>query len=162
IKTVEQTLYDYWQPYIDEPEKIVMDSTCYQSEVRYPTDVKLLWERVKWRYSRMDQMCRLLEVPLLRTKYLIWSLRYVIYSKMRKKPAKKTRTLTRSSLLLLKKLCDFLKPHQVLLPAKDLDAFKTILKVHSQQYALFHKGIKPSNRIVSLNKPYLRPIVRGK
>src|SRR5690606_8343121 len=118
IKTVEETLYDYWKPYIAEPEKIVMDATCYESEVRYPTDVKLLWESVEWCYSRMGQMCRLLEVPLLRTKYLKWSRRYVSYSKMRKKPAKKTRTLTRSSLLLLKKLCDFLKPHQVLLPAK--------------------------------------------
>lgn len=162
IKAVEQRLYDYWKPYIAEPEKIVMDATCYESEVRYPTDVKLLWESVEWCYSRVGRLCQLFGLPLFRTKYLKWSRRYVSYSKMRKKPSKKTRTLTRSSLLLLKKLCDFLKPHQVLLHAKDLDTFKTILNVHSQQYALFHKGIKPSNRVVSLNKPYLRPIVRGK
>src|SRR5690606_27041687 len=30
------------------------------------------------------------------------------------------------------------------------------------QYAWFHKGIKPKNRIISLHKDYLRPIVRGK
>lgn len=162
MKSVEQTLFDYWKPYISEPEKIVMDATCYESEVRYPTDVKLLWESVEWCYSRMSRVCRQLSQPLLRTKYLKWCRRYVSYSKMRKKTSKKTRKLTRSSLLLLKKLIDFLKPHQVLLSGKDRDTFKTIFTVHSQQYALFHKGIKPSNRIVSLNKPYLRPIVRGK
>src|SRR5690606_35766778 len=53
MKSVEQTLFDYWKPYISEPEKIVMDATCYESEVRYPTDVKLLWESVEWCYSRM-------------------------------------------------------------------------------------------------------------
>lgn len=42
IKRLEKILYDYWQPYISEPEKMVVDATCYESGIRYPTDVKLL------------------------------------------------------------------------------------------------------------------------
>lgn len=44
IEKLQKTLYQYWSDYIEEPEKITMDATCYESEVRYPTDVKLLWE----------------------------------------------------------------------------------------------------------------------
>jgi len=38
----------------------------------------------------------------------------------------------------------------------------TIKKVHQQQQAYFNTGISPKNRIVSIAKDYLRPIVRGK
>src|SRR5690625_7808874 len=37
-----------------------------------------------------------------------------------------------------------------------------VKQVYTQQYAWFYKNIKPKNRIVSLHKNYLRPIVRGK
>jgi len=38
----------------------------------------------------------------------------------------------------------------------------TIKKIYEQQYLLFTTGEKPKNRIVSIHKEYLRPIVRGK
>src|SRR5690554_700055 len=46
IDQFEKTFYRNWEPYIAEPEKMVVDATCYESELRYPTDVKLLWECV--------------------------------------------------------------------------------------------------------------------
>ena len=162
IESVEKVLYNYWKPYISEPEQIVVDATCYESEVRYPTDVKLLWESVEWSYQRMKEVCGVLKTPLLRTKYLKWSGKYVGYSKMRRKTKKKTTAIKRSSLLLIKKLTDFLQQHRHLLSEKDQAKLKVVLKVYTQQYALFHKGIKPKNRIISLHKQYLRPIVRGK
>lgn len=38
----------------------------------------------------------------------------------------------------------------------------TTEKILKQQRDKFYKGIKPTDRIVSIDKPYLRPIVRGK
>src|SRR5690606_29459377 len=38
----------------------------------------------------------------------------------------------------------------------------TAKKVLIQQHAHFHKGEKPKDRIVSMDRPYIRPIVRGK
>lgn len=162
IESTETLLYNYWKPYITEPEKIVVDATCYESEVRYPTDVKLLWESVEWSYERMGEVCRLLKIPLLRTKYLKWSGKYIGYSKMRRKTKKRTTALKRSSLLLIRRLTDFLQEHRHLLSKKDQAKLGIVLKVYTQQYAFFHKGIKPKNRIISLHKEYLRPIVRGK
>ena len=42
------TLYDYWRRFIEEPEKITIDAICYESVVRYPTDVNLVWDSVEW------------------------------------------------------------------------------------------------------------------
>jgi hypothetical protein len=38
----------------------------------------------------------------------------------------------------------------------------TIRKIYEQQHRIFHTGEKPTGRIVSICKDYLRPIVRGK
>jgi hypothetical protein len=38
----------------------------------------------------------------------------------------------------------------------------TAKKIYSQQHAYFYKGQKPKARIVSLDKDYIRPIVRDK
>lgn len=162
IDKLQKTLYGHWKANMQEQEKITMDATCYESEVRYPTDVKLLWESVEWAHDRMKKTCKVLGQRKERTKYLKWKKRYVGYSKMRRKTKKKRRALKRSSLLLIKKLVGFLERHQNLLEEKDRKKLATVKKAHAQQYALFHKGIKPKNRIVSLHKDYLRPIVRGK
>src|SRR5690625_2953152 len=61
IEKLQKTLFDYWSPHIEETEKITMDATCYESEVRYPTDVKLLWESVEWSYNRMRWVSKALE-----------------------------------------------------------------------------------------------------
>ncbi len=162
IDKLQKTLYNYWKPYIEEPEKITMDATCYESEVRHPTDVKLLWESVEWSYNRMQQVSAELGQRQLRSKYLKWKRRYVGYSKMRRKTKKRREPLLRASLLLIKKFTDFLDNHRNLLSNRDIERLNIIKKVYTQQYAWFHKGIKPKNRIVSLHKDYLRPIVRGK
>jgi hypothetical protein len=56
----------------------------------------------------------------------------------------------------------FLSTHEHLLVERDKKRFEVIKKVYLQQYAKFHQGVVPQERIVSLHKDYLRPIVRGK
>ena len=166
IEQLEKILYHYWSPCIEEPEKIVVDATCYESELRYPTDQKLLWESAQWMYKQLRQLCKALDVAMPRSKYLKWKKRYIGYSKMRKKTIKKRRSLTRALLRLLKKFIDFEKQLQknydLELPKRYQKTLKTIKKVYTQQYQYFTKGQKPNNRIVSLHKEYVRPIVRGK
>lgn len=166
IEKLEKILYSYWSPYIEEPEKIVVDATCYESELRYPSDQKLLWESVRWMYKQLRQLCKALGIKMPRSKYLKWKKRYIGYSKMRKKTIKKRRSLTRALLGLLKKFLDFEKQlhskYDLELPNRYDKVLTTIKKVYHQQYCYFIKGQKPKNRIVSLHKDYVRPIVRGK
>ena len=166
ITSVEKTLFTHWSGYIDEQSNIVTDATCYESEVRFPTDQKLLWESVHWLYKQMKQICKFLKINLPRTKYIKWSRRYVGYSKMRRKTSKRRTSITRAFLKLLLKLLSELKAlqknYRFTMPDRFYATLTTIKKVYQQQYLLFNQGEKPKDRIVSLSKDYLRPIVRGK
>lgn len=163
---VQKVFYEHWSSYIADKHSITTDATCYESHLRYPTNVKLLWECVDWLHGKMKTMCREKGEPLPRTKYLKWKKRYTSYSKMRRKTKKKRRAVTRSLLLLLDKLngeLDRLEKGSLdKFPANHHKRRAAAKKVFVQQQAYFHKGEKPKNRIVSIDRPYIRPIVRGK
>ena len=56
-------------------------------------------------------------------------------------------------------------PDEELLNAKQLDMLETVTRVYRQQKNHFKSGDSREsipNRIVSVSKPYIRPIVRGK
>lgn len=166
IGTTEKVFYQHWKTYISEPEKIVTDATCYESEVRFPTNQKLLWESVHWLNKQTKELCRALKIKQPRTKYLKWKRKYIGYSKMRKKTVKRRTSITRALLRLLLKFQKFLKhiekEYRLELPQSYYKRRSTVQKVYKQQFLLFTKGEKPKGRIVSLHKNYLRPIVRGK
>ena len=166
IEKVEKTLFSHWSTYIKEQECIFTDATCYESEVRFPTDQKLLWESVHWSFVQMKIICKALKLKLPRTKYLKWKRRYTSYSKMRRKTNKRRTPLTRSLLHLLKKINKELDHLEMQYNFEMASSYykrrSTIKKISRQQQLLFAKTEKPNNRIVSIDKDYLRPIVRGK
>jgi hypothetical protein len=85
---------------------------------------------------------------------------------MRRKTYKKRTPLTRSLLELLKKINKILdnleEQYDFEMPSNYYKRRAVIKKISNQQSLLFTKGEKPKNRIVSIDKEYLRPIVRGK
>jgi len=166
IKDVEQQLYNHWSSFIENKNSITVDATCYESHLRYPTNVKLLWECVDWLYQKMKLLCAKEKLRLPRTKYIKWKKRYVSYSKMRRKTKKKRRALTRSLLKLLDKLnglMDVLEKGSEQSNTPNYHRRRaTAKKVFQQQDSYFHQNQKPKDRIVSLDRPYIRPIVRGK
>jgi len=166
IPDVEKVLFDHWSGFIKNQDCITTDATCYESEVRYPTDQKLLWESIHWTYHQMKTLYKSLKIKLPRTKYIKWKKRYISYSKTRRKTYKNRRKLTRSLLWLLEKVNNEL---DIIEKLYDLEVTKLyyerrriIKKVHRQQKQYFKTGNSPKNRIVSISKSYLRPIVRGK
>jgi len=166
IDLLEKDLYSHWKDHIDSKNQITVDATCYESACRYPTPQKLLWEAVDWLYKQLRKTCRALGIKMLRSKYIKWKKRYLGFSKMRRKTNKKRKPLTRYLLHLLNKLIKF---EQELRHRYKIDFTKAyyrrvaVLKtVYKQQQAYFDTGKSPKNRIVSIAKAYLRPIVRGK
>lgn len=166
IENVQMCFASAWLPYMKEKNHATTDATCYESEVRYPTDQKLLWESVKWSYGQMKLLCKHLKIKMPRTKYLKWNYRYHTYSRKRRKPSKDRRVLTRSLLHLLEKLNNELdkieRKYNIDIAQNYYQRRETIKKIHSQQLYLFETGDSPQNRIVSISKSYIRPIVRGK
>ena len=85
------------------------DATCYESEMRYPTDQKLLWECIEKGYALMCEAS--------------------------------------------------------LFSERENQTIAVITTVYRQQHNHLRSGDAREsipNRIVSVNKPYVRPIVRGK
>ena len=162
----ELVLSHHWIPYMNNKGNIFTDATCYESEVRYPTDQKLLWEAIEWSYKQMKIICSTLGVKTPRTKYMKWKKKYLGYSKMRRKTKNKRKALTRSLLHLLNKINTELDNLEAIyifeMPNLYDKRRETIQIIYQQQHSLFTTGEYPKNRVVSISKDYLRPIVRGK
>jgi hypothetical protein len=168
IKTLQGVLAIHWKPYLKESNIMLEDATCYETSMRYPTNIKLLWECTEWSYNQLKLICKYLKIRMPRNKYEEQWIKYNNYSHKRKKTYKETVKRTRSLLYLLEKLVVLLREienmylEQLDLPGRYHVKMKTIRKVLKQQQVIFETGNSVPDRIVSISKSYIRPIVRGK
>lgn len=167
IGSLQQVLASYWKPYLKDSHVLMSDATCYESNMRFPTDVKLLWESVSWLHGQLKGFVKVLKLRMPRNKYDKHRKRYGIYSKKRKRRVVETRVLKRSLLHLLDKLLGQLQTlitqHKANLdlPLRFHKRLSIIKKVWVQQQDRF-LGKEVKGLIVSIDKDYIRPIVRGK
>ena len=165
IKELQKILYDSWANELKNKDLCLTDATCYESHLRYPTDVKLLWECCEWIQSLMVKTCKRLKARLPRNKYHEIDRARLSYAKRRKHTQAATKKLRRRLLALLSKqlgqwdqLC---KIHTIGLSAEQKKRLTAAKEVYQQQKALAaNQEVK--HRIVSIDRPYIRPIVRGK
>ena len=107
--------------------KMYTDATRYESEIRYLTDPKLLWEGIEKSYATMCE----------------WD----------------------KNVIEIRKTERAYENAQSLLTTREKGDLEIITKMYRQQKNHFQsKDCRESipNRIVSISKPYVRPIVRGK
>jgi len=69
IKKLQEVLATCWKPYLKETNIMLEDATCYETSMRYPTNVKLLWESTEWSYYQLRLMCKYLKIRMPRNKY---------------------------------------------------------------------------------------------
>ena len=169
MQKLQEVLINAWKGELPHKNMLLMDATCYEVNIRFPTDVKLLWEACSWLWeTQIPLTCKFYKTPLPRSKYKLQKIKQLQYQKQRKVSYKKTQKRKRSLLLLLKK---GIEAYQNLLNNTSgiavnnsiLKRFKTIKTLYGQQYYLFHrKTTSVKGRIVSLSQPHIRPIIRGK
>lgn len=53
IESLQEILARHWRPYLDNKQVCMTDATCYESHLRFPTDIKLLWESVEWLHRHL-------------------------------------------------------------------------------------------------------------
>ena len=56
MQQLQGILADKWRPYIENLGTMYTDATCYESEMRYPTDAKLLWKWIEKSYATMCEL----------------------------------------------------------------------------------------------------------
>ena len=167
IPSSQQVLAESWKPYLENLHVCMTDATCYESYIRFPTDVKLLWESVRWLHQHLCNHCKSLRICRPRTKYADVSTAYLSYSKKRKRKQSRTRMLKRRLLKLLEKLViQMEKLHctykDSLCLSADYQRRFSVIKTVLEQGKMLFAGKKVSDRIVSVDRHYIRPIIRGK
>lgn len=170
VQEQQKVLADAWKPYMKNLDTVYTDASCYESLMR-STDVKLLWECTVRAYKMMCGISSQLGEHRLRTKYNDIEKANLAYRKQRRHTHKQTRKMTMRLLALLGKMLGEIRRQmrihsdERLLNEKQLDILETITRVYRQQKNHFKSGDSREsipNRIVSISKPYVRPIVRGK
>ncbi len=176
INTFQEILITKWKSDLEDTKTGLTDATCYESYIKYPTDVKLLWDCAEWLHDQIKYWYKHLGVKRPRNKFTKHQKKQISYNKQKRKTHKKRRSRVRLLLLLCDKMLFQLdelfalaathirgKERLNLLDEKSWKCYVTIGKIYIQQQFMYdNPGTSAKNRIVSLHKPYLRPIVRGK
>ena len=169
-QTIQQVLQKHWKDKLpaNERKALLMDATCFESYLRYPTDVKLLFESCQWLNGQLLGLCAKLALARPRNRFKEQQHKYLAYARQRKKTYRLTLKRRRSLLYLLEKLVgqfqQLLNGHKVnWLKEKTYQRLKLLKTVCLQQRYLLDKPASSlPGRILSLHKPYVRAIVRGK
>jgi len=168
IDELQKQLAIYWKPYMEHTSIGSQDATCYESRIAHPTDVKLLWQCCNEIYLQLCELRKKAKLRKSRINYVKQKLDVLSYQKRKKKTKRQERKLRKQLLRFLIRQAEQVKTleqkYGLPLSSRYQRRLKTILKIYEQQH---HKAYGPAtepvkNRIVSLSKPYIRPIVRGK
>lgn len=167
MKELQRVLFESWKGELRHVDRCLTDATCYESLLRFPTDIKLLWECCDWLHSLMEGVCKSLKERQPRNKFHDVAKARLAYAKRRRPGKSATVRLQRRLLSLLGKLrnqWDSLRNRfspDISLSAGQEERLMAVATVYRQQLKLFNKE-EVRHRIVSIDRPYLRPIVRGK
>ena len=167
IAELQGVLIENWKPYMEQTHVTMMDATCYESHLRYPTAVKLLWESIVKVYALTQQKRKRLKLRCSRSNYAKHKQVFMLYQRSRKKTKRKEKKLRKQLLKYLLRLLqglDSLRHScQFNYSNKEKGLLNIITTVYQQQHELLYgSSEKIAHRIVSISKPYIRPIIRGK
>lgn len=171
LEEFQTILLKEWKPYMKDTHVGMSDATVYESHMRYPTDVKLLWECCEYLQGELEKLHEKLGLKFPHKRYAKKQQVYLAYAKRKKKSYRLTRKMRKTLLGLTERLQQKLQEKlNVYAPQAGpvelvavFERLRLIKKVITQQrYLIAHKGSKLSDRILSLHKPYVRAIVRGK
>ena len=167
IKQLQGVLISHWKPCMEQTHVTMMDATVYESNIRYPTDAKLIWESIEKLYRLLSEKRSSLNLRSTRSNYGRHKKDYMNYQKSRRKSKRKRKRLCKQllkyELRLWQGIEKLQKKYQFEYSKKQRGLLKTIKRVYEQQHELLYgnrENVK--QRIVSLHKPHVRPIIRGK
>lgn len=166
IKKWQKTLARSWKPFMQQTQSGSLDATCYESRIAFPTDVKLIWQGCHDLHLLIQSTRKRYKQRKSRNNYAGRKKEFTDYQKRRKKTRRQEKKLRKR---LLKYLCRLVQlfdelcgKHDHVLSGKQSKRVQTIITVYEQQHQKAYGDQKIKNRIVSISKPYVRAIVRGK
>ncbi len=170
FKELEDKTYDLLiEKKIIRGKGMLVDATVYPEAIRYPTDVGLLNRAREWLVDKIDEIGK--KVGERRRTYKRKARKeYLNFSKKRRKTRKAVKDIKKALLQYvrrnLKQIDDLItiarhKGEEIGGEVKK--RLEIVRRVYEQQREMYREKRKRiDNRIVSLHKPQVRPIIRGK
>lgn len=154
----------FWKPHLSETQVGMSDATVFESYIRHPNDVVLLWQSCEWIFDLLSSHCKRNKIRKPRIRFQRQYERYLSYQRRRRKSARRKRRIRHGLTKFLVRLLTRIDELGVkAFSEKDSQRLTVIRTLCRQQHEkMLHPEGKIKNRIVSLHKPYVRPIVRGK
>lgn len=167
ISALQTIAANHWKPYMNDTGISSEDATCYESNINFPTPVKIVWKSCNTVYCSIQKLRKKLKLRDTRCNYEKYKKQFLQYQKSRKKSKRQEKKLLKSLLKFLLRLLtlhgELVAKYSINISIKDAALLQTITTVYGQQHSKVYGEVdKIKDRIVSLNKPYIRPIVRGK
>ncbi len=167
IAAMQKEFARFWKGELTQTNISSEDATCYESRISFPTPVKLLWDGCNKVYLSYNLIRKQHKQRHSRCNYADRKKEFLSYQKTKKKTKRAEKKLIKKLLKFLLRLLDLHKQivedKNVSLSIKQKAQILTITKVYKQQHSKVYGAVEQiKDRIVSLSKPYIRPIVRGK
>jgi transposase, IS5 family len=150
--------------------KLLVDATCAPEDINYPTDLKLLNNAREKSEEIIDTLHKVMPEGTRKPRTYRQKARqnFLKVSKSRKVRQKTLRKAIRKQVGYLRRNLKHIGKQCQLVSLSELSnrQYKNLLvfsEVYRQQRSMYdHKSRRIDNRIVSINKPHVRPIKRGK
>jgi IS5 family transposase len=167
IDHLQLTCAACWKPWMEHPHLGLCDATVFESHIAYPTDIGLVWKSCCNVYGFIEEIRKQAGLRKSRIRHDKRKQRYLHMALQRKKSYRKNKTTCKFLLHYLQRLLIALEQLRQQHPSASLNSWQrqrlqTIKILKGQQEQIYLKGEKVESRIVSLHKPYVRPMVRGK
>ena len=145
---------------------LMLDATCAPQHIAFPQDINLLNAAREDLEEIIDTICKDNNEKKPRTYREKARKDYLDLAKSKKRSKTKIRKAIKKQLNYVKRdlgYIDTFLEKGIVLSQKDSNRLVVIRKVYEQQKTMYdEKKNSIPNRIVSLDQPYIRPIVRGK
>lgn len=161
IDKMQETFAGHWKPNLEDKQVGMSDATVYESYIRHPNEVILLWKSCEFIYEHIVKHCKENKIRTPRIRMLNKQDQVLSYQRSRKKSRKRARRMRIRLTKFLSRLMN--RFNELGVTPADTKRFKTIRTLlYQQEQRIKYPDKKIAHRIVSLHKPYVRPIVRGK
>jgi len=154
----------------DNKGKLLVDATCAPEDITFPTDMKLLNKAREHSEQIIDELHKHMPQGTKKSRTYRFKARkdFLSISKSRRVPRNKLRKSIRKQLGYLGRNLKSIAVQNKTISLQYLSRqqYKTLLvisEVYRQQKWMYdHRSLRIDDRIVSINKPHVRPIKRGK
>ena len=145
---------------------LILNATCAPVDIRYPMDTSLLNEAREKAEAIIRRVCHDNNLPMPRMYCENAHKEYLNLAKSKKPSADKIRSVVKGELSYLRRdlryIEDLMAKGQKL-DDREMRIFVVIQELYVQQKYMYDNKIhRVDHRIVSLQMPFIRPIVRGK